>query len=223
MAEQHKIENRWGGKWDWPIDSGRRLVISDAVMSGGPGRGLAITPWALNRYERVLRLKPGETWLLKRLLALAWTFNGHAYPSFRKMSLESDCSPNTLRKYARRLEELGYIRQVDASNPCDSRKHYSVAGTYAALALCVAADPTSPWAKRHGGALSPEWASTLAFSGPGYESAPAAFDLDWGALNKLTNRHRLVSSAEDDDLSPDDVLSLEAWEEADSYLDAAPE
>jgi DNA-binding MarR family transcriptional regulator len=187
MAEQHKVENRWGGGWGWPIGDSDRLTISDAIMCAGPGDGVAVLPWALDRYERALRLRPGETWLLKRMLKHAWTHEGEVFLSQRKISFEARVSRNTVASYVARLEKLGYIRRLNNGDATDRRIHYSVSGIYAALALCIAADPTSVWAQQHG-AVTRQWVATRHYNVPGHEEDTVTFDLDWWALDRLAKR-----------------------------------
>ncbi|MHB0858024.1 MAG: hypothetical protein ACYC5M_10710 [Anaerolineae bacterium] len=206
MAQQHQLENRWGGDYSCRLGD-YQVTISEALMFADFGKGFALTPLALDRYEAVLRLRPLDTWLLKRMLPKAWRFDGQVFLSQRKLSLESGRSRNTIANHAHRLEEMGYIRRVSHDDPDDSRIHYSVTGVYAALALCVAVDPNSPWAKRHG-AVTPEWASAYPYDGPGYEDAPVTFNLNWDVLERLAKRHGLSLNTDEGDEFESESLSV---------------
>lgn len=126
-----------------------QLDVGEVIRNGGPGEGVALLPWALDTYERVLRLKPEETWLLKRMLKHAWEADTSVFLSLHKVTREANITRPRLRRILTRLEELGYITRLE-SEDSDQRRHYSVRGLYDALALCIAADPKSKWASEHG-------------------------------------------------------------------------
>ncbi len=174
---------RFGGEWSWNLSGERRLNIGDAITGVGPGEGFAMVPWALDRYEGTLRLKPVDSWLLRRMLAHAWEFGSTVYLSIRKMSLETDVARSVLSKHARRLEELGLIRRLppDETPKGDYRIHYDVSAAYVALAIAIACDPTSEWAKQNGGPLTIAEAQRLTHRG-------IRFNFDWGVLQKLIAR-----------------------------------
>jgi hypothetical protein len=190
---------RFGGDWSWPLDNaaaGLKLNIGEAIRGEGPGEGFAMLPWALDHYERVLRLGPGEAWLLKRMLVRAWEYGGLVYLSMRKISFESCVSRNALQRYVKALTKLGYIVEVGRGAGADHRVRYDVSGTYAALALCIAADPASSWARAHGGSLSLAVAKskthTLPSGSPnGHKPPVTRFNLDFRALEQLSQRREL--------------------------------
>ncbi len=179
---QRSAFKRFGGEWSWEIGK-RHLNIGEAITSAGPGEGFAMVPWALDRYEGTLRLKPIDSWLLRRMLAHAWEFGCAVYLSIRKMSFETGVARSVLSRHARRLEELGLIRRLppDEILKGDYRIHYDVSATYAALAIAIACDPTSEWAKQNGGPLNIAVAQRLAPGG-------IHFDFDWGVLQRLIAR-----------------------------------
>jgi hypothetical protein len=198
---------RFGGEWSWSLDKekdGLKLNIGKVISGEGPGQGFAMLPWALDEYEKVLRLRPGESWLLKRMLAHAWTYGGEVFLSMRAISLRACVTRPTLTSYLRRLVDLGYIRRLSKGKGNDQRVRYDVSGLYGALALCIAADPRSKWSTEHG-PLSVERVRGLTHSGPhgqngngnGHKKPKAVwFDLDFNALQELAKRRQGV---EDDD------------------------
>ncbi len=180
---QRSAFKRFGGEWSCHLSDERRLNVGEAIISAGPGDGFAMVPWALDRYEGTLRLKPTDSWLLRRMLAHAWEFGSTVYLSIRKMSLETGVARSVLRGHVRRLEELGLIRQLppDGTRKGDRRIHYDVSAAYAALAIAIACDPTSEWAKQNGGPLNIAEAQHLAHG-------DIHFNFDWGVLQKLVAR-----------------------------------
>lgn len=179
---------RWGWGEQWFFAGDRELDIGEAVQGEGPGSGAVIYPWALDRYQRVLRLRPGTVEVLRRLLKHVWEWDGQAFPSQRLMELECMLSRKAISGHLARLKELGYIRQVDGwQRGADSRVHFDVRGIYAALALCIACDPTSEWSKKYGGPLGQREVREFGFY-VDREGKAKAFDLDWQALDALTIR-----------------------------------
>jgi hypothetical protein len=181
---------RFGGAWGWTINRDgdeRRLSIGEAIQSAGPGEGVVMLPWALDHYEAALRLKPGESWLLRRMLAHVWTYGGQVYLSLRKISFESGVSRTTLHTYVKKLVKLGLIRRIPDEErelkDGDKRVCYDVSPTYAALAIAIACDPHSEWSKANGGPIPREVANTL---GTGTRRPPHNFS----ALDKLEARRR---------------------------------
>jgi hypothetical protein len=138
--------------------------------------------------KKLCGFRPGETWLLKRLLAHAWEYGSEAYLSLRRLTFEANISRKTLQTYVTNLERLGYVRFLSDGNGSDKRWRYDVTGAYGALALCIAADPTSAWAAEHGGALPIETVRRKRHSGPHGKKTPVAFDLDFAALAALAGR-----------------------------------
>lgn len=157
------------------LSDGTVADIGEVIVSGGPGKGVALLPWALDRYERVMRLRPEESWLLRRLMTLAWEHGKVVYPSFRKMQLQTCATRKTLGKWIDRLEELGYVRCVSEADDNDRRKRYDVSPTYRALAACLLLDPCSHWNWRNA-IVEPSRAEL------------AQFDLDFDALARLNRR-----------------------------------
>lgn len=154
--DERKVSRRFGGGVERMLPDGMVLDVGEIVQSAGPGKGMSMLPWALWRYERVLRLRPAETWLLARLMAHAWTFGGEVYPSLRKTSLESGVSRVTLQAHMAQLKALGLVRPIERADSTprgDLRKRYDVSPVYRALALCIIADPSSRWARRRGSAV----------------------------------------------------------------------
>jgi biotin operon repressor len=163
---------RFGQGRTWKLGD-IQLDVGEVIASAGPGKGFAMVPWTLDTYERALRLKPAETWLLKRMLQHAWEADTPVYLSQKKIAREAIVSRTSVRRTMNRLEELGYITRLEGRDG-DPRRYYSVRGLYDALALCIAADPTSTWAKQNGDLLTP----TNTFR----NGAGVCFQIDWGAL-----------------------------------------
>ncbi len=181
---------RFGGPAGWN-DEG--LFLGAAITGEGPGEGFAMVPWALDKYERALRLRPGESWLLRRFLKHAWTFGRPVFVSLRRISREAGVSRNTVSTYLKHLEELGYVHCVSDGEAFDRRKRYDVSGIYAALAICIAADPTSNWAKAHGGPIP----VTQAMGLRGYATRPL-FCIDFDAITGLAASESTELPDEDD-------------------------
>ena len=185
---ERSVRNRFGGAWNWKLAKGRTLVIAEAIQGEGPGdgpsKGFALCPWVLDKYERVLRLRPFDTWLLKRFLKHAWEFGADVFLSLRRITREADVSRPTVQAAMRRLEELHYLRLVSEGGGWDRRRRYDVSGVFGALALCIAADPTSEWSTANGGCLSESEVKGLNFTGPRFKEG-LTFDLDFVALRKL--------------------------------------
>jgi DNA-binding MarR family transcriptional regulator len=132
----------------------------------------------------VMRLRPIHAWLLKRLLKHAWEHRKPVYVSVRKMSLEAKVSRTAISTYLKALEEMQYIRRVaDCVSRRDRRVPYDVSGAFAALAICIACDPTSKWAEQNDGPMSIEQAVVLAA-----DDGSEPFSLDWEALAVLAKR-----------------------------------
>lgn len=169
--------SRFGGGQNVLLKNGTVADIGDVVTSGGPGEGFALLPWALDRYERVMRLRPEESWLLRRLMTLAWEYGKVVYPSLRKMERQTCTSRKTLGKWIDRLEELGYVRCVSdaGADDDDRRKRYDVSPAYRALALCLLLDSSSKW--NNGGVEAEPTPAEL-----------SRFDLDMDALARLNRR-----------------------------------
>lgn len=187
-SEKRSARERFGGDWHWKLADGQQLTISEAIQGEGPGEGFAMLPWALDRYERVMRLRPGEAWLLKRLLAHSWEYGSEAFLSLRRITYESSVSRSTLQAWMTRLEQLGYVRCLSDGTRIDKRWRYDPSGAYGALALCIAADPSSRWAQMNGGAVPIAEIRPKAFSGPNGQGDPVRFDLDFEALAALAAR-----------------------------------
>jgi DNA-binding HxlR family transcriptional regulator len=182
------IEKRFGSGYCWQVND-RVVDLYDVISrgSGAPGGGWAAYPWALDNYERVLRLAPTDTWLLKRLLRQAWKFGDSVYFSQRKLAMQASITPKTIRRSLRKLERLGYIRRIGTRE--DGMVEYSVVGLYIALMLCVLADPSSPWAEENEGPVPTDvvlgrWGLCDSAGKQTYYR----FDLDLDALYQLANR-----------------------------------
>lgn len=187
-SEKRSARERFGGDWNWKLADGKPLKISEAIRGEGPGEGFAMLPWALDKYERVMRLRPGEAWLLRRLLAHSWEYGSEAFLSLRRITFESNISRSTLQAWMTRLEHLGYVRFLSDGTRTDRRWRYDPAGAYGALALCIAADPSSKWAQANGGAAPITEIRSKTFSGPNGQGDPVRFDLDFEALAALAAR-----------------------------------
>ena len=182
---------RWYGGWFWKLDDGRELKIGEAIVAEGPGKGFAMYPWALDKYERVLGLRPAEAWLAKRLLKYKWSENAIVYPSMRLLSLEGCVSRVTLAKYLSSLQRLGYIHKVaERMGRTDHRVPYEIGGLLAALALCIAADPTSEWAKKNGGPvpIAEVMRKVHSWTDQNGQRRKQGFNLDIQALERLIAR-----------------------------------
>jgi len=192
----------WGSYWEFP--GGLLLDIGEAVQGEGPGSGAVIYPWALDRYERVLRLRPATAAVLRRLLKHVWEWDGEAYCSQRLMSLECMLDRSSIARHLDRLEQLHYIRRVGQwKRGWDSRIHFDVKGLYAALALAIACDPDSALSRKNNSTLPIEQAKKATFY-KDERGEPLKFDLDWHALDAL-------------------VLHGWEWVEAEWSQDAEPE
>lgn len=174
---------RFGGGRHWSLPDGTKLDVGELIASAGPGEGVTLLPWALDRYERALGLTRDETWLLKRLLKHAWTADTPVYFSIRKITREANITRNTVKAILSRLEARGYIVPLDSLSG-DQRRRYTVRPFYDALALCIACDPESEWAKEHG-VLPPDVARRLR------GSDGAQFDLDLEIMTERQNGHRV--------------------------------
>lgn len=130
--------------------------IGQAILHEGPGGGFASYPWILDKYERALGLTVGETWLLKRMLAHAWTFAGCAFISLRKAARQSKPSYTSVYRWCKSLRDKGLIVPTEHKDKGDRRVSYDVRMTYAALALCIACDPVSKFSRANGGAMAVE-------------------------------------------------------------------
>ena len=178
---KRSVRERFGTNSGWDLPDGRRLDIGEAVTSAGPGGGFAMLPWALMRYGRALRLRPGELWLLGVMLQHAWTFDTPVFLSMRKLEATTLVERTTIWRYLRTLEGLGYVRCVSDGEGRDRRKRYDVRNAYCALALCVACDPTSAWAQTHGPLTREEAMRLTGLDGQ-------AFDIDFDAIDRLAAR-----------------------------------
>jgi len=188
---KRSVRERFGTNSGWDLPDGRRLDIGEAVTSAGPGSGFAMLPWALMRYGRALRLRPGELWLLGVMLAHVWSFDGEAFLSARKLELCAVTDRVTLWRYIRTLEGLGYVRCVSDGQGRDRRKRYDLRGVYCALAIATAYDPTTPWAQRHGRLTRDEAMRLTGLDGQ-------AFDIDFGAIDRLAARTSAPEPDEED-------------------------
>lgn len=180
------IEERFGTGYNWSVNGGR-ADLYEVIRKGKrtPGKGSATIPWELDSYERVLRLGPIDTWLLKRMLKHAWQLDRPVFISQRQMERQAIVTRPTIETHLKRLETLRYIRVAsisDPNDPRDRRKRYYMSGILAALSLCIMADPRSDWAKENGGPVSEEYIRAQIWRGPGYEHNPAQFDLDYATL-----------------------------------------
>jgi len=173
-------------------DDGRSLNIGETIVAEGPGGGAAMVPWCLDHYERMLRLRPVESWLLRRMLAHAWSWRTPVYLSLSKIEAESKVTRKTLSTTMSRLQELGYVYCVSDGVGDDRRRRYDVTGLCVALAICVACDPWSKWAQENGGPLSVEEArrSGHVVYLPDGTQKTVSFDLDFDALHWLAERQR---------------------------------
>ena len=117
----------------------------EAILSEGAGGGWYALPWMLEKYERVLDLKPSEAWLLTRMLKHSWDSDTLVHISFRKVERKAKITAKTVRKLARSLTQKGYIKlEKDcASFKGDQRNRYDVNGIYIALLVCLVFDPSS--------------------------------------------------------------------------------
>ena len=79
---------------------------------------------------------------------------------------------------------MGYIVRLEPVKG-DQRRRYSLRGLYDALALCIAADPTSQWAKENGKA-------PLSHAERARSSDGALFTLDLSALPARNGRVAVV-------------------------------
>jgi len=179
--EERTVGRRFGGGSGWDLPDGRRLDIGEAITSAGPGGGFAILPWALMRYARALRLRPGEVWLLGVMLAHTWSFDGEAFLSARKLELCAVTDRVTVWRHIRTLEGLGYVRCVSDGEGRDRRKRYDMRGVYCALALCVAYDRTTRWAQTHGPLSRVEAMRLGGLDG-------RTFSIDFDAIDRLAAR-----------------------------------
>lgn len=170
-----------GRTWKW---GDIQLDVGEVIRSAGPGEGFAIIPWALDTYERALRLKPEDVWLLKRMLKHAWQADTVVFLSLHKLTREANVTRNRLKRILGRLEELGYIVRLEPVKG-DQRRRYSLRGLYDALALCIAADPTSQWAKENG-------AFPFSHAESARSSDGALFTLDLSALPARNGRVAVV-------------------------------
>jgi len=185
MPPEFSFEERFGGRAAFNLAKygfEGHFAIGRIITGEGPGDGAAFYPWQLDRYERVMRLRPGETWLLKRLIKHAWELGRPVYISLHKTEIEADVSRSTLQKWMHRLEELHYIELVSEGRPHDPRRVYDVSGTYVALAICIMADPTSKLATDRGNPIPVKLAKSLR------KDDEHCFDLDFQALERLAQR-----------------------------------
>ena len=179
MADR-SAQARFGGAWSWKLADGKELSIGEVIEGEGPGKGVAISPWPPDDYERVLRLRPAEAWLVKRLLRHCWEHGKEVFVSLHKIERRSLVSRVSLQTYMRRLRELGYVRVVSEGGGKDRRKRYDLSGIYAALALCIVCDPGSKWSRGNGGAFAVEQAKAMTHMNK------RRFLLDFEALRRLS-------------------------------------
>lgn len=177
--DEYSTLRKFGGGWYWKFGEDERLYFGETIEAEGPGKGVSMFPWILDRYERMLRLRPGETWLLKRMLKHSWKFKGLVYISMRKVSREALVTRPTLTEWIKTLVKRNYITLSSQGEGMDRRRRYDVSGIYAALALCIAADPGSKWSQRRGGPLPIEVIKGLRHN-------KQHFDLDFKALQQLS-------------------------------------
>ncbi len=183
--DQRSAFKRFGGEWSCELSDKRVLCIGEAVTTAGPGKGFALIPWALSRYEGTLRLRPADSWLLQKMLAHSWEYGTEVYLSLRKISFETGVAWTTLDRHVKRLTKLGLIKQLsdDRNNRTDRRIHYDVSPFYSALAIAIAADPTSEWAKTHGGPISIAEARRIV-----HQDGDEKFNFDFDLLERLAAR-----------------------------------
>ena len=194
---------RFGGNEKVRVGQRYSVDVGDLIMGEAPGVGVAAVPWILARYERVLRLRPADSWLLQRLVRQAWSLGKPVYPSIRKMEAEACVSRSTIHEYMIRLKKLHYIKVVSRGSRFDKRIRYDVSPLYAALALCIMADPMSKHAKK-GGLMADEptakrWAKGWPFMGKNY-----TFNLDFDALYALDRRSTPVQDDGGDEAEYDE-------------------
>jgi len=146
VSEQ--IVDRFGGD-----ESGDGSGMGAIILREGEGGGYLSLPWALDKYEREMCLKPCEAWLLKRMLKHAWDYGGLVYISFRKIEREAQVTRKTAMGYAESLAKKSYIIEVqrgDPDNSADSRIRFDVSGSLVALAVCISSDPKSKFTREYG-------------------------------------------------------------------------
>jgi hypothetical protein len=97
-----------------------------------------------------------------------------------------------------RLQKLGYVHVLSDGQGSDRRRRYDVSGLYVALAICIAVDPTSKWAKSHGGPVSVARTQRLSHSIPG-SKARVWFNLDFDALEELVHRSAVELTYDEDE------------------------
>ena len=72
----------------------------------------ASTPWPLDKYEKVLGLKPNERWLLDKFLKHHWRLGGYAFPNLTRIEKESDVCRTSIDNYMKKLKWKGYIHKI---------------------------------------------------------------------------------------------------------------
>jgi len=177
--------DRWGGGVGWKVGDGNILLMGETIAGEGPGKGWAALPWCMDKYERVMALRPQDTWLLKRLLKHAWNYDGEVFISQRLVSIEARVARNTVHAILDRLTRLGYIERL-SDREGDDRNHYSVKGFYAALAQCVGMDPASKWSQTNG-SITHDEARAKVFQRKSGENVRFKFDML--ALKRLVARN----------------------------------
>lgn len=157
---QRSIGSRFGDACEMALPDGRRFNVAEVIQSGAPGDGWTPLPTALDVYEAALGLTVPETWLLKRMLAHAWTWRTPVYLSMRKVARQSGVSRACIMRALRGLERKGYILRMPGVRG-DRRVRYDVRPLYVRLALEIAQDQQSAWSAEHGGALSTDQAQAV--------------------------------------------------------------
>lgn len=186
MGNERSVRERFGGDWGWDMPDGCRVSIGDVICGEGPGQGFQMLPWMLDEYERALRLRPGEAWILRRMIAHAWEYRGVVFLSMSKITDQAMIARKTLDAYLCRLQNLGYIKLISNGAGLDRRKRWDVTGIYAALTLCAMANPASTWSQSHGGPMPLEWIETRGHTW--VDGTLTTFDIDTKAIRKLARR-----------------------------------
>jgi hypothetical protein len=194
---------RFGGDLSWPLPDGGIANVGHVITGEGPGEGFTMLPWAMDRYERVMRLRPGETWLLKRLIKHAWRSNGECFISQKKLEREADVTRKTVRCWFERLEKLNFVERLPQPEG-DGRHHYALDGFYAALSLCILADPKSKFSQERGTYL--DWEQAMLTGFHQRSGKWVRFDLDFHALADLSG----ATDYQDDD-EGGGVIFTQGW------------
>lgn len=172
---------RYGGRVGVDLPDGDTSTVGALLTQEFQGEGFVMIPGVLSRYERVLRIRPGESWLLQRMIHKAWRFGTPVYISLRKLERQACVTRGTVHQWREHLAELGYIRRLTTENPFDARIRYDVSPVYGALALCILVDADSNYVRGGGQRLSHVEASELERTFP-MGSYTASYRIDWTEL-----------------------------------------